>query len=81
MKREDVGKSTLAVLSERFNPILPQKTIHRRWAQKPVTNGVLRPQKMAENKWVTGVIISISGVITLLTTGRGPPCINSWAYK
>ena len=25
-------------------------------------------------KWVTGVITRISGVITLLITGRGPPC-------
>ncbi len=34
---------------------------------------------MAENKWVTGVIIPISEVITILKTdrgpsGRGPPC-------
>ena len=27
---------------------------------------------MAENKWLTGVITPISGLITLLTTGRGP---------
>ena len=29
---------------------------------------------MAENKWVTGVITPIKGVITLLITSRGPPC-------
>ncbi len=29
---------------------------------------------MALYKWVTGLVIPISGVITLLTTGRGPPC-------
>ena len=29
---------------------------------------------MAENKWVAGVKIPISGDMTLLTTGRGPSC-------
>ena len=29
---------------------------------------------MAENKWVARVITPISGVTTLLATGRGPSC-------
>ena len=33
---------------------------------------------MAENKWVPGVITPIYGVITLLTTGRGPPCMEAF---
>ena len=28
------------------------------------------------NEWVTGVITPVSGVITLLITGRGSPCTN-----
>ena len=27
-------------------------------------------------KWITGVITPISGVITLLITGRGPSCMG-----
>ena len=36
---------------------------------------------MAENKWVTGVITLLIGVITVITpfiTGRGPPCRNQY---
>ena len=29
---------------------------------------------MAENKWVTGVVTPINGVVTLFKTGRGPSC-------
>ena len=29
---------------------------------------------MTENKWVTGVITPINGVISQLITSRGPPC-------
>ena len=29
---------------------------------------------MAENKWVTGVITLLIGVINIFISGRGPPC-------
>ena len=37
-------------------------------------NGVKTNPYKWSYKWVTGVITRISGVITLLITGRGPPC-------
>lgn len=38
------------------------------------------PPQMAENTGVTGVITPINGVITVLKTGKGPPCsIYEWS--
>ena len=42
------------------------------------TSSVVTPRNGLTN-WVTGVIMRISGVATLLITGRGPPCIH-WAF-
>ena len=41
-------------------------------------NGVITPRHIVNglSKWVTGVITPISGVITLLRTGRGPLCTD-----
>ena len=36
---------------------------------------------MAENKWVTGVITILTGVITPLLTGRGVYLVLSWKSK
>ena len=35
---------------------------------------------MAENKWVTGVITLLMGVITPFITDRGPPCREPRRY-
>ena len=35
-----------------------------RWAQKPGMNGGMGPLEMAENKWITGVLTLVTGVIT-----------------
>ena len=39
-----------------------------------VINRVMGPNK-CPCKWVTGVITPISGVISLLISGRGPLCV------
>ena len=51
------------------------KTGFVQWGGADVRNGVENTCiHMAGNKWVTGVMTPINGVITLLIAGRGPLC-------
>ena len=45
-----------------------------RWAPTIVLNEVMGPLFQWPYKWVTEVITLLIGVVTLLITGRGPPC-------
>ena len=64
------------VLHRPLWPITPRCTaampLPTRWggAPDPVIHGRHKPYKMAENKWATGIITLLPGVITPLIKGR-----------
>lgn len=64
------------VLHRPLWPITPRCTaampLPTRWggAPDPVIHGRHKPYKMAENKWATGIITLLLGVITPLIKGR-----------